>query len=369
MIRYEVWLDDARGNRLALLDRLVDLSWVRAVNQVGWFTVKLPGDFDRSLLGVDHLVEIWRGVDEGTLRLELVGFCRNFVYSEQGGVDVIQVGGPDSVDLLRRRIVAYAAGSAQAEKTADYADDLIKDVARENLGSSATDTARDLSSYGFTVAADLAAGATVSKSFAYRNVLDVCKDLATISQEAGTDLYFDVVPGYASSGTLTFELRTYTGQRGTDRTADGGNPLYFGRTWGNMANMVYQELYDNEVTYVYAGGQGEGDGRNIEQVYDTPRMTASVWNRCEDFADARNEETDAGVQAAGNRLLEDRKPRTLFSGDILDMPGSQYGLDWYFGDRVTCEYVGKQFDGAVNAITITLDGSGNETITARVEVD
>ncbi|HLA39070.1 MAG TPA: hypothetical protein VJ417_03695, partial [Candidatus Glassbacteria bacterium] len=63
------------------------------------------------------------------------------------------------------------------------------------------------------------------------------------------------------------------------------------------------------------------------------------------------------------------KPRLRFSGKLLDTPQAVYGKDWNFCDRVTVEYRGRQLDGLVNAVTVKVDGEGNETVEARFEVE
>jgi hypothetical protein len=369
MVDYEVWLDDARGNRLQLLDDLLSFEWTRTANQIGWFILDLPADFDESLLQVDNLVEIWRAPEGGTLRLEFIGFIRNPDAEERGNTDVIRAAGPDQNDLIKRKIVAYKSTTAQTDKTSDPADDMLKAVVRENLGSLATDTDRDLTALGFTVAADLSAGPNVSKSMAYDKVLETLQEICKQSSQAGTELYFDIVPGFDSTGLVTFEFRTFTGQLGADRTLDSGAPLFFGREWGNLQNCKLEHLYSDEVNVVYAGGQGEGTARVLEERPDESRISLSVWNRREAFVDARSEKTTALVQAKGDEALNAGRPILRFGGDLVDSEDALYGRDWFHGDRVTCEYRGQQFDGMIKAIKVSVNADGNETIQARVEVE
>ncbi|KRT76727.1 MAG: hypothetical protein XU14_C0033G0025 [Armatimonadetes bacterium CSP1-3] len=365
MSEHECWLHDPYGNRLALLDTTHGFGYARVVNSVGWWGIELPGDFDDSLLKIDGIVEFWRKPQGGALALQISGTLRVITESTDAqGVDKILIEGPDVNELLERRIVAYAAASSQADKT-DQADDMLKAIARENLGSSAT-AARNLTALGFTVHPDLAAGPSVTRGFAWREVSRVYREIVDASAGLGTDLYWEIVPVSPTS----FELRTYTGQPGVDRSyGSGSNPVLFGLLWGNLADPKLTRDYSQEITTIYAGGQGEEASRLIVEVSDATRLNRSPWNRREAFADARNERDTDGVTAIANARLNDGKPRLRFSGKLLDTPQAVYGKDWNFGDRVTVEYRGRQLDGLVNAVTVKVDGEGNETVEARFEVE
>lgn len=367
--RWELWLDDPLGNRLSLLNKSVVEFWLsRVLNDIGEFQTVLRGNFDQSLLLEDGLIEFWRAPAGGALRWVGVGKVRKILFSDnENGKEIITVSGPDGIDLLQTRIVAYAAGSAQAEKTGP-ADDLLKAIVRENMGSMATDSVRNLTELGLSVAADLGLAPSVTKAFAHKPVLSVLQEISAASREKGTGLYFDVVPSDLPNGAVTFEFRTYTGQRGVDRSSNSNNPIYFGKKWKNLTNPVLEYDYLNEWNYVYAGGQGEGAGRKIIEVLDAGRIGNSPWNRREKFVDARNEMTDPGVTARGQSELSAGRPRVRFSGDLLDSRTARYGIDWEFGDRASIEYQGRQIDGMIRTVRLGKAKDGVEIIEARIEV-
>jgi hypothetical protein len=222
--------------RLGYVINMVD-GWV---NDISYCSVTLPGNFHatyKTMIDVDYMVEFWRHPAQGAMRLESVFFVRDIIYEEDfKGNDIIILAGPDGNDLLNRRIVAYAAGSSQSDKT-NQADDMMKEIVTENLGSSAT-APRDLTDLNFTVAGDVTAAPSITKAFSWRNVLDVLQDIVAISAENGTDLYFDVVPVVISSSEIGFEFRTYTDQPGQDRTFMTANrpssSARNGATWHNL---------------------------------------------------------------------------------------------------------------------------------------
>ncbi len=361
---YQLVLSNATGNRLALLEETLGFRYVRVVNGIGAWSVTLPSSFDRSLFMVDARAEFWRsGGGDLPLQLEMVGLLRHPQYptGENGLLSNI-IAGPDVNDLLRRRRVAWPAGSQQAQKT-DQIDDMMKAIVRENLAWAAG-TGRDLSAFPLSVQADTRLGPSTTKDFAWRKVLDVLGELADEAAAQGTPVYFDIVP----TSPTTFEFQTFVNQRGMDRSMTSANPVVVGAEFGTLETPSYEINYSQEENYIYGGGKGEGSERLVRQVSDTLRVGASPWNRCEGFADARNAETTAAIDAAANAALQAGRPKRKFAGNLIDTPGCRYGIEWGFGDKVTATYLGRQFTAIVKAVTVSVDGNGKETVSARLEV-
>jgi hypothetical protein len=354
-----------QGVKIAQLDQFLKLTYARAVNDIGTLVLELDPNSDASLYQRDTRLGVWRQGPNGALALdtECVWLVRKVKrVLSASGERRLRVTAYSANELLRRRIVAYAAGSAQASKSG-YADDLMKAIVSENLGSDATDTDRDISAY-LTIESDLSAGQSISKAFSRRNVLTVLQELADASAEAGTNLYFDVVT--PTPGALVFA--TYTGQRGDDRTITSNAPLLFSPELGNLADGELEEDYANEVTVVYAAGRGEGDEREVVEVEDTTRSGASPFNRIEALRDARNAETTAELTAEGNGFLKAGRPRLVFGGSIVDTPQCRYGVEWKWGDKVTVQFEGYTFDAHIAAVSVTID-NGSETVTAALKAE
>lgn len=365
MVRYEVWVTTPEGVKLMLLDRVGLFEYGLVANDLGGFSMLLPSTMAPGYFAVDNRVEFWRGITGGPLERVMVGFIRGFGVVDLGdGLEAFVVSGPGVNDLLFRRIVAYAAGSAQASKT-DYADDLMKAVVDENLGSGATDSDRDLETPGYvTIQADTSGGPSVEKSFSRRNVLLVLQDVAELARQQGTEIFFALEPN-----GVNFEFRTFVGQMGQDRTLTGTAPVFFGSQYGNMGGVSWESDAGEEWTVVYAGGQGEEADRLVVEVEDAGRSDLSVFNRREGWEDARQYTTVAGVSGAARKALEERRPRWRVGGQLLDGPQARFGRDWRFGDRVTVESRGQQLDGLIRMIHVAVDELGAETITARFETE
>lgn len=259
-------------------------------------------------------------------------------------------------DLLRRRVVAYDEGTAQSLKTSAPADDIIKELWRENLGSSATDTTRDLSGAFVSIAADTSQGAAAQGEFSYVNLLEATRDLCERSTQAGTYLTFDL-----EGNTLT--LRTYEGQRGLDRRST----VILDPERGNLASAWLERDISQEITRAYAGAQGVQSDRNVQAYTDTMRSLVSPFRLIEAF-EAANQvnsiDTVATTQAAYAAVRRQR-PRVVVGGDLVETPASTFGLHFDFGDYVTVRAFGTQADARLSGVGLEISRSDN-ALQARV---
>lgn len=366
---WEIKLDNPSGQQLLEIRKPVSFACSLATNTPGGFSMVLPQGFDKSLLSLDSIIEFSRTPPGGRKDLVQVYFVRSFRYfDDQNGTEYLEIGGFDPLYLLTSRIIAYKSDTAQALMT-DFTDDMSKAVVIDNLGGDAI-AARDLSGYGFSVEADFGGGISVTKQFSYENLLDVVRGIAETSRGNGTELYYGVkaIPG--NDGLFDFRFWAHAAQYGVNRTSTSPSPVYFGKNWGNLQVPEYIIDYSDEINYVYAGGSGKGTARTVREVSTTSAINASQWNRREGFTQNTTAESSAAaLDAAGYDYLNKHRVVRKFSGTLLDTPRYRYGIDWGFGDRVTCEYQGMQFDALINLVQFSIDGNGQETITAQVKVD
>ena len=328
MADYQVTLLSPYGMPLALLEGFSLLDYVRVVNDVGSLVIVLPEIYDQYLFSSedvarDNRIEVNRQIGSGLFKRDMdtqwLTSKGNKILNERGE-RLTKITCVDLMQLLSRRIVAYNSGAAQASKT-DQADDIMKAIVRENFGSLATDTDRDWSAY-LSIEADFGLGQSISKAFSRRKVLPVLKELANASYQAGTYIAFDIV---ATSQTAML-FRTFAGQRGIDRRHPSGiDPIILSPEFGNLANVDRGYDHSNEITYAYAGGQGEGASRLIRTSSDTTRIGQSPFGRIEGFADARTTGDPTQVQDEARSLVKQNVPRNTFSGKIVETPSTIYG--------------------------------------------
>jgi hypothetical protein len=375
--KWQFYLTTPEGNLLAVLDQFAQMTITKQVNGVSSLTgIWSAKNIDPKWLRSDLRVEASRAYADGAdynLQDGMVGLVRDWSRYQENGVDTLSLTAYDFNHLLKRRIVAYLGGTSSSDKTG-YADDLMKAVVRENLGATATDTARDLTAAGLSVAPDTSLGPSVTKKgLAWNVVLDM---LVGISDQSAADAYGNASPAtrvYFQIEPLsrtTMEFRTYVGFFGADRSLAGGsNPVVVAPELGNLTDAQYLQAGGDEVNFCYAGGTGTANNRIISTAADVTRIGQSIFGRCEGWRDARNAGvslTDVANEAKAGLVAG--RPKRTFYGTLQDTPTCRYGRDWHFGDKITVRYGGESFDCVLTTVVITLTTTGAETITAKLEV-
>lgn len=358
------------GEYLTELNSWVSLQYGRFLNNAGWWMIILPGDTDPLLPDVDRIFEFYRKPVGGEERLEMVAFARYWDWFEVSpGNDQLRMGGEDSIGLLDRRVIAFVSGSSQSTKTAP-ADDILKAIVRENMGSLAPLTEanrpRAFPPDHFEVTGDFGAAPEVLRSFAWRNVLDVLVEIAESSRDLGTPLYFDVI----STGPGTFAFNTYINLVGADRTAKTGDrPVIFSRENGNIIRPFLREDYRDLHNYIWGGGQRQGSDRTIDPEKNLLSIGRSIWGKREAFQDAREESTTQGVANRAFERLQKDRGRLIFRAELLDTHQSTYGIDWAYGDEITVRYKDKELDGVVSSINFSINEDGKEILRSNTEIN
>jgi hypothetical protein len=368
--RYEIWLTDDAGVRIKLLDDFISASFTKEVNAIAPFSLSLKATFDIRMIKPDRMIQVWRAPGAGQLRLWQAYFVRGWQWATLNGEDVRYIFGSGPNDLLRRRIVAAYAETAQTDKTA-AADDMMKEVVTESIadGVAPVPTA-GTRVIPLSVQVDSTDGPVITRAFAWQRLLltsggGAIGGTARAALEAGTEVFFAVV-AIPATNAISFEFRTYTGQPGRDITKTG---FTFDQDRGNMANPSWTYDATEEANYIYSGGKGAAAARHIEQVYDTARYGVSQWGRCEAFANANNTDVANAIREEGREKLETGRPVEKFSAIPVDTKGSRYGIHWNFGDRVLARYLGHEFETIVRAVTIILNERGKEDIRSRLDAD
>ncbi len=363
--RYSVYLlHPATGYILANLSGFLSLEYAKRTNFVGSFKITLRGSFDVSLATLDSRLVVYRQPSGYARSLDFAGFVRGVRQFRSNEVQQVELLGVDYNELLIRRIIAYGAGSAEADK-AGTADDIMKEYFDENFLGSATDANRDLSDYGISMAALTTGGAAVEITASWENVMDTFQAISDASRAVIANMvYFGMVP---LVGGYDMEFRTKPGQWGMDhRFPDGADgAVWFALERGNLKDPTYLSDSFDELTYAYAGGEGTGINREIVEVTDTDRVGASLFNRREAFYNGSGDETDELVDGGYSKMEEGPSTRT-FSSEAVQTPGSLYGVHYHLGDRVTATYRSITFDPHVAAVSIKVDPT-SETIECAFE--
>lgn len=364
-ITYEAHILDPFGSLLAIVTDFADprnledggaaLSYGFIVGKVGLLNLTLPVGFDDNLLLLDGRVEIWRKV--GNLPAKRDGDAQYLIRLWNYGPYQTSIGALHVNELYQRRIVDYYAGTSYSSKTATAADNLIKAFATQNLGSGivavdriGSETQADISAY-LTNQANLGLGVSMNKSAAWRNLFDVMSELASASTEGGTYLAFDTV----ATSPSALELQTFTTQRGVDRRVGSGQPLIFSKGRGNIENINLRVDRREEVTFVTGGGQGEGTARVTATADDPVRMADSPLNRREVFYENTGITDTTTLAYECDRILREGRPKISLTADAVETATCTRGVHYDYGDYVTVEHRGKQYDTRIEVVGVSLN--------------
>lgn len=365
---YIVYLSDPLGNRLGIPVEFLRLDYTLSVNTVCSLSITLPHSFDMSLVQEDGRIEVWRSLDGASpyLEGEQIWLIRK-PSRTLSTARVNTITAVSAADLLRRRIIAYNAGTSYTSKTAT-ADNVMKALVRENLGT-LVDSNRDyttninLSSY-LTIQNDVGLAPTIAIACTRDSLLSTLQKIANTSAQSGTYLAFDVV----WNGSF-LDFRTYTQARGMDRRFPNGiNPITLSVENGTLTEAEFTQDYTEEVTIAIAGGQGVGDARQISVAVDTTRRDASPFNAIEVFAQGNSTGDATTLGDIAEARVRQGRPRLILAGRIQETPAVRYGRDWNWGDYVTAQVDGTSLDTRIDAVTVTIEG-GKETIDARIRAD
>lgn len=374
--QYEIRLLDAFGSTVATVDRPLSLNYTRTVNAVGSLTMMVSrDDLPDAYVVADARLEVWRKPDGGAMYRDgdgawLVQVDTKGTSDRDGRYRTIKA--EPLITLLGRRSAMYFSNTGQTQKT-DRADDMMKAIFRDNLGSSANaspispgapNPVRDWSSTGLTVDNNISLGTSTSKGFAWQNVLSTLQAISRDAATALSPIYFDIV----QTDTNVYAFRTYAGVRGVDRSS-GAALLIVSAERGSLGGTVEVTTdWSQTATTVVAGGQGQDAARVINFAYDTTRIGQSPWGNRELFID-RTQLSDTGsLLAEAQAELRRRRPQKILSGTIQSVSGAVYGLDWGFGDKLLVEYEHDAFTARVDSVTVSLQ-QGVEKITAQIKSD
>ena len=365
--QYRLILTTDTGSRLENSFQPIGAGFkaLRKANTISPITVELPYTFDNKLFTVanpkEYMLQVWRKADGGTWRLFnnyiITRFERHANPTPNGKVILM---GYDMNILLYRRIVAAKAGSANARIT-DYADDMLKGLMTDALSDAIdpTPTAGTRAWSNLTVAGDLSLGPELTLDLEYEELLTFSgggafKKIVNASREADTDLFFEVQPNQVLENSINFILRTFTTQLGQDLT----DTVTF--SIGNSTVEDAIVVYDNgkAKNYIYAGGTGKEADRTISQAYNADQYSRSMWARSEGFLDVPGVEDDSLPDAANAELIA-KRGTVEAKGKIVDTPDLRYGRDFDFGDLVTVQLWGDQYDALINSVTVGMQNGAD----------
>lgn len=373
-----VLLTNQRG--AVFVPQVQSLTVTRKANDIGTLTLTLDEPVDERILRRDSMVQVWIAPQGAVRRLWRVYFIRRWRWETRGKTTTVEIGGVDTNDLLRRRIVTAAPQIPGGRVRDDECDDAMRRVVRQeqefswgwpywmqdDYGRFSTPSRNTRKYPYFSVEADIGFGKWDAgiNDISGRKLLEpggggVLADISEANvRRGGKRLFFDVDVAGVGTNSISFCFRVYNGLIGTDRTRSG---MQFSLEQGNISEIMLEYDYTREENNLYYGTIARlPDGQSFcKQMYDGTQIDASLWNRCEAYIG--NVDYGTAVQE-----LRRRAGKCRLVAKLLSTPSCQLGKDWDFGDRIRIGYRGMVFDAIITSVVIQVSSSGTE-IYARVD--
>lgn len=370
---YKVRLKNQAGALLAEFDGWRSLSFSHIINSPGSCRLEIDATDSRAaLFELDGQIEVWRRNQDVGLDwyIEWEGFHRT-------QNDLVQQNDNESfvsyalgyLTLLNRRHIMYSAGTVQTDKSG-AGETVIKEFVDENAGPAALSANGRLGSVdanisGLTIEADLGNGSNWDGARAYKNLLTVAAEIAV---ETGVDI--EVV----AIGTATYEFRVFDGQRAdrsitgldtmTGLNAAGNPPVIFSLGFGNMALPLFSINRSTEANAVYVLGQGTEAARTVVLRQDLAAIANSPINRIEIIKNATQEDSTAGLDSVGDEALVENQKKETLRFNALQIEGTFYGKDYFWGDLITARYRTSEFNKKIIDVRIVVSNTqAGENIT------
>lgn len=329
------------------------LSYTKRLNDEGLLVFDLDAGHD-AIADLERYgqVEVWRR--DAANSLDWYADFESFFIEERrsandDGYSTFQASCYGTLRLLKDATIAWPANVANRTLfTAAKAETIMKTLVTYNATSSATTAngrIRTTDQSHITVAADGAGGNTITFACAQDNLLSSLQDIARIGDR---DFYLT----RTAAQTWQFNTAQYLG---TDRSAN----VIFALNYGNMSNPVLLRNRANEKTVMIVGGQGTDSTRSFE-VRTGDNYDAST-NSTEEFYPATEYTTAAGLQAAGDKRLDELRAKDDLTWNVIQTPGSLYGVHYFLGDLVTGYYEGVTATKQISAVTVTF-APGNDRV-------
>ncbi len=232
--------------------------------------------------------------------------------------DLVTVGGRsiEGPALVKRRVVP-PPGDSHDRQVAVKAETAMKHYVDAHAGPGAA-AAREIPN--LVVAADAAAGPTLTVEARYQSILDILREIGFASA-MGWEIIFDPV-----AGDFVFDVIV-----GSDLTAS----VYFDPAFETLESWEELASIADSDTTAYVAGQGEGVDREIV-VRHAGGVEPSGFARREVFLDARDVELGetAVLQQRGDAHLEATAPEFRYEAKVHQFGSFRYREHWNLGDLI-----------------------------------
>jgi hypothetical protein len=361
---YEIWIRDSYLDRIAPIIRYSKLTINMNFNDIGKWVLELSPEETET---INTLLQVRREGDglggivvtkDGEIFFS--GPIRNVELiedwdSEDGSCTII---GIDDTGLLAARLAVPPAPDGQYrfhrgtgigyDVYTGKAESAMLHLVEHNVGYLAVDS-RAIPLLATTT--DGEKGNTITIRSRYNNLIEKLQECALTS-----GLGFRVIQSYDDSfgiPVLLFEV-----YEPDDVTAK----VVFSKERRNLAGYRYY-VEAPEGNYILCGGGGEEEARYFLGTGDEPSRV--LYGTIEYFLDQRQTTDQTELLQALYNELEERTEKVEFEFSPLDVPGTQFMIDYKLGDKATAEVNGEILQDVIRSVQIVLDENG-ATITPTI---
>lgn len=360
---YDVWLCDANGYRVALLNDYISMSYSLSIVDTGGVTLELPAA-QAARVKTYALLEVWRRVGE---REPVFVDAFVVINRPQGagskGTRFLTVSGPALTGYVvsDKRIVQASALPSAADVSVDTPgartgalDDVLKryvsDAMTEWDGNS---QGRALSrALRLSVAANQGQAARRRVTASLTPLAGVARDAMAQSEQssaAARKLYYRVrVTGF---DPLTYVFETLIDRYGAYRGWDSPLPLIFSQAMGMAAQMDAEDDHSGEANSILVKYTA-GGATYLTRITDAARSKAMPYAFREEMYSARAT-TALTAQAEAAYRLRAGEPRRMMRVTTMPTALVRYGVDYHLGDVVAVEALGERWDAVVTAVNVS----------------
>lgn len=303
---------DSELNLLGIIDDFETLIFHRKFYSVGEFELHINIEKKNTeLLQKENLIRFNNENDKVGVILH-----REIKLNEDG-LEVLMVKGYTLKGILARRLIEPKVdGYDKQEGNQEF---IMKQFVYNNtINTSAT---RQI--YQLAIADNKGLGKFDKWRGRFENLADKLQEIGEHS-ELGWDVVIDIE-------NKKFIFDVFQGKNLTQGQSDN-SPVIFSVDFQNIKGHNYIDSNINYKNVVYAGGQGEGENRLIQQIGDTKGL-----ERVEEFIDLSSVESIDELKTEGEKARGKLKSIKSFESEIIDFGSFRLGVDYNLGDYVTTE--------------------------------
>lgn len=362
---YVMELVDLQGRTIELIDDLISVEAARAFNVDGSATIILPEHWKRSLFRMHTRARLWRydyygrSVNFG----DTLWFLKKTDHAISDHTYTLTL--VDAFAMLNARIVAYTAQTPFADKTLEEfalitfddslrIDTMMVEYMKENWGEEVLDNDR-LNTF-VTIEESKNQGPYGEKQAAWSEMGAVLSDLAKQASANGLNLFYDLIP--QENGTFNF--RVWSKVRGKDRSSTSRSNLVLSDTDGMLSDIHEIEDFTEVATVCYALGYDSGPSQVVEVVTSPFYVRNDPFGRIEMTVNASDSDVSSVLQAQAQAALNGRRPRHRVTAKVVENSSLVYGDKLSYGDLLSIQVAGRQYDVAIDAVSVRWDAEGEQ---------